>query len=61
MEEVSLHVEAGDGGGPISVLTISGLVSALLNKKELDCCMTHSQLECYYILSIGLINLFHGI
>lgn len=33
MEEVSLHVEAGDGGGPISVLTISGLISALWNKQ----------------------------
>lgn len=34
MEEVSLHVEAGDGGGPISVLTISGLISALLTKQN---------------------------
>lgn len=36
MEDVSLHVDAGDGGGPISVLTISGLISALLKKKKLN-------------------------
>lgn len=41
MEEVSLHVEAGDGGGPISVLTISGLLSDLFNKQ------THQNLKQY--------------
>lgn len=29
MEEVSLQVEAGEGGGPISVFTNSGLLSVL--------------------------------
>lgn len=29
MEDVSLHVDAGDGGGPISVFTSSGLLSVL--------------------------------
>lgn len=32
MEEVSLHVEAGEGGGPISVFTSSGLLSILWGK-----------------------------
>ena len=29
MEEVSLQVDAGEGGGPISVFTSSDLLSAL--------------------------------
>lgn len=34
MEEASLQVEAGDGGGPISVFTSSGLLSILKEKEE---------------------------
>ncbi len=32
MEEVSLHVDAGEGGGPISVFTSSGLLSVLTTR-----------------------------
>lgn len=34
MEEVSLQVEAGEGGGPISVFTSSGLLSVLYMDRD---------------------------
>lgn len=33
MDEVSLQVDAGEGGGPISVFTSSGLLSVLWGQK----------------------------
>lgn len=33
MDEVSLQVDAGEGGGPISVFTSSGLLSVLRGQK----------------------------
>lgn len=33
MDEVSLQVDAGEGGGPISVFTNSGLLSVLWGQK----------------------------
>ena len=35
MDEVSLQVDAGEGGGPISVFTSSGLFSVLWGQKEM--------------------------